>query len=77
MSLVKFDGMNLATAQISEMVKSAFEKAIAENKSGRLDKVKKDLETANKTIEAANKDDYKGKYESEKAKNRCNINNKK
>ena len=29
MSLVKFDGMNLAKAQISEMVKSAFEKAIA------------------------------------------------
>ena len=28
-----------------------------------LDKVKKDLETANKTIEAASKDDYKGKYE--------------
>jgi len=29
-----------------------------------LDKVKKDLETANKTIAAAEKDDYKGKYES-------------
>ena len=28
-----------------------------------LDKVKKDLATANQTIEAANKDDYKGKYE--------------
>lgn len=28
-----------------------------------LDKVKKDLETANATIEAASKDDYKGKYE--------------
>ena len=29
MSLVKFDGMNLAKAQISNMVKAAFEKAIA------------------------------------------------
>lgn len=30
---------------------------------GELDKVKKDLASANKTIETANKDDYKGKYE--------------
>lgn len=34
------------------------------NVQAELDKVKKDLETANKTIAAAEKDDYKGKYES-------------
>jgi archaellum component FlaC len=32
--------------------------------TAELDKVKKDLETANNTIETAEKDDYKGKYES-------------
>lgn len=34
------------------------------NVQAELDKVKKDLESANKTIAAAEKDDYKGKYES-------------
>ena len=34
------------------------------NVQAELDKVKKDLQTANATIEAASKDDYKGKYES-------------
>lgn len=45
-----------------------------EDKSGKtaevqaeLDKVKAELKTANEKIEAAEKDDYKGKYESEKA----------
>ena len=37
------------------------------NVQAELDKVKKDLETANETIKAAEKDNYKGKYESEKA----------
>ena len=32
-----------------------------------LEQAKKDLQTANATIEAAQKEDYKGKYESEKA----------
>lgn len=34
------------------------------NVQAELDKVKKDLESANRTIAAAEKDDYKGKYES-------------
>lgn len=37
------------------------------NVQAELDKVKKDLETANETIKTAEKDNYKGKYESEKA----------
>lgn len=51
-------------AQIAESGDSADELAKAK---AELEQAKKDLKTAQDTIKAAEKDDYKGKYETEKA----------
>lgn len=68
----KIDEIILAHTESTEALKAqlAESKANADKLTetkAELDKVRKDLEKANATIEAANKDDYKGKYESEKA----------
>lgn len=64
----KIDEIIAAHTESTEALKAQIADSKAETAKltevqAELDKVKKDLETANATIEAASKDDYKGKYE--------------
>ena len=68
----KIDEIIAAHTETTDALKADRDKYKAEaeqlhDAQSELDKVKKDLEKANATIEQATKDDYKGKYESEKA----------
>lgn len=65
----KIDEVITAHTESTEALKTQIAESKANsdkftNVQAELDKVKKDLESANKTIAAAEKDDYKGKYES-------------
>lgn len=64
----KIDEIIAAHTESTEALKAQIADSKAETAKfaevqAELDKVKKDLQTANATIEAASKDDYKGKYE--------------
>lgn len=68
----KVDEIMSAHTEVTEGLKADRDKYKAEAEQlddvkSELAQVKKDLEAANATIEQAEKDDYKGKYESEKA----------